>query len=93
MQPSRPRRSAASILCFYSDRENIRRLRDNEFPQAEPDKIEVIPVTPGMSIERLAKTTPIKKYPVERLRLLNDLYPDKEPVPGEKIKIVALGRS
>jgi predicted Zn-dependent protease len=41
-----------------------------------------------MSIERLAKTTPIKKYPVERLRLLNDLYPDKEPVPGEKIKIV-----
>ena len=82
--------SALSSLdpVFLSSVKTFRRLRDNEFPQAEPDKIEVIPVTPGMSIERLAKTTPIKKYPVERLRLLNDLYPDKQPVPGEKIKIV-----
>ena len=46
-----------------------------------------------MTIEQLAKTSPIKKYPTERLRLLNDLYPDKEPSPGQKLKIVRVARS
>ncbi len=41
-----------------------------------------------MTSRALAKNSPIPKYPVERLRLLNDLYPDKQPVPGEKLKIV-----
>jgi len=41
-----------------------------------------------MRIEQLAKGSPILKYPVERLRLLNDLYPDKEPTPGAAIKVV-----
>ena len=36
----------------------------------------------------LGKGSPVKKYPVETLRLLNDLYPDKEPKPGQLIKIV-----
>jgi predicted Zn-dependent protease len=31
---------------------------------------------------------PIEKYPAERLRLLNDLYPDKEPVAGQWLKTV-----
>ena len=38
--------------------------------------------------EQLAKSSPITKYPTERLRLLNDLYPDKEPVAGQKLKVV-----
>ncbi len=36
----------------------------------------------------LAKSSPIPKYPLEYLRLLNDLYPDKEPEPGQWLKIV-----
>ena len=32
--------------------------------------------------------TDVWKFPVERLRLLNDLYPDKEPVAGQKLKVV-----
>jgi predicted Zn-dependent protease len=43
---------------------------------------------PGTRIEQLAKGSPIVQYPVERLRLLNDLYPDKEPTPGEVVKVV-----
>jgi predicted Zn-dependent protease len=73
---------------FTSSLKTFRRLRDNEFPQAEPDKVRIVRATQGMTVEQLARNSPIKKYPVERLRLLNDLYPDKQPVAGEKIKVV-----
>jgi predicted Zn-dependent protease len=73
---------------FLSSVKTFRRLRDNEFPAAEPDRIQVIRATERTSMEQLAKVSPIKKYPLERLRLLNDLYPDKEPVAGQKLKVV-----
>jgi predicted Zn-dependent protease len=42
----------------------------------------------AMRIATLAARSPIEKYPAERLRLLNDLYPDKEPTPGQWLKVV-----
>jgi predicted Zn-dependent protease len=79
---------AASDPFFLSSIKTFRRLRDNEFALAEPDRIKLLTVVPGARIEQLAKGSPILKDPVERLRLLNDLYPDKEPTPGEVIKVV-----
>ena len=73
---------------FNSSVKTFRRLRDNEFPQAEPDKVRVVRATQGTTIEQLARNSPIKKYATERLRLLNDLYPDKQPVAGQKLKVV-----
>ena len=73
---------------FNSSLNTFRRLRDNEFPQAEPDKIRIVRAAPGTTVEQLARNTPITKYPTERLRLLNDLYPDKQPVAGQKLKVV-----
>jgi predicted Zn-dependent protease len=73
---------------FLSSVKTFRRLRDNEFPQAEPDRINVVQVRAGTTVEQLARNSPIKKYALERLRLLNDLYPDKEPVAGQKLKVV-----
>jgi len=73
---------------FLSSVKTFRRLKDNEFTAAEPDRIKVVTAGDKTSIEQLARKSPIKKYPTERLRLLNDLYPDKEPVPGQKLKIV-----
>jgi predicted Zn-dependent protease len=85
-------RQAAGLASFdpvfKSSVKTFRRLRDNEFPKAEPDKIRVIQAGQGTTVEQLARNSPIKKYPVERLRLLNDLYPDKEPVAGQKLKVV-----
>jgi predicted Zn-dependent protease len=63
-------------------------MKENEFAQAEPYKIKIIRATGTTRIADLARTSPIKKYPEEQLRLLNDLYPDKEPKPGQLIKIV-----
>ena len=66
----------------------FRRLKQSELPAAEPYKIKVITATADTRIADLAKTSPIEKYPEQMLRLLNDLYPDKEPKPGQLIKIV-----
>ena len=73
---------------FLSSIKTFRRLRDNEFRLAEPNRLRLVKATPGTRIEALAARSPLEKSPVERLRLLNDLYPDKEPQPGQWIKVV-----
>jgi predicted Zn-dependent protease len=79
---------AATDPLFLSSVKTFRRLKDNEFAMAEPDRIRVIQPPPQATIESLAKNSPIRQYPAERLRLLNDLYPNKEPVPGQRLKVV-----
>jgi Putative Zn-dependent protease len=85
-------RQAAGLTSFepvfLSSVKTFRRLRDNEFQQAEPDHLAVIQTRSDTTVEQLAKNSPIQQYALERLRLLNDLYPNKEPVPGQKLKIV-----
>jgi predicted Zn-dependent protease len=78
----------ASDPLFMSSIKTLRRLRDNEFKLAEPNRIRLIKASPQTRIATLAAASPIEKYPAERLRLLNDLYPDKEPTPGQSLKVV-----
>ncbi|HEY4368459.1 MAG TPA: M48 family metalloprotease [Steroidobacteraceae bacterium] len=73
---------------FMSAAKTFRRLHENEFAQAEPYKIKVIRADGNTRIADLARTSPVKKYAAEQLRLMNDLYPDKEPKPGQLLKIV-----
>jgi predicted Zn-dependent protease len=79
---------AANDALFLSSIKTFRRLRDNELQLAEPRRIKLIKATTGTRIAALAASSPIEKYPAERLRLLNDLYPDKEPTPGQWLKVV-----
>lgn len=73
---------------FMSTIKTFRRLKQNEFALAEPYKIKVIRATETTRIADLAKTSPLPEYAEQQLRLLNDLYPNKEPQPGQPIKIV-----
>jgi predicted Zn-dependent protease len=73
---------------IMSSVKTFRRLKDREFKLAEPDRIQVIKATADTRIETLAAKSPLPKYAAEKLRLLNDLYPDKEPTPGQLIKVV-----
>lgn len=73
---------------FMSTIKTFRRLKDSEFAQAEPYKIRTIRAGANTRIADLARSSPIKKYPAELLRLMNDLYPDKEPKPGQLLKII-----
>lgn len=73
---------------FMSTIKTFRRLKQNEFAQAEPYKIKIIRATQTTRIAELAKHSPLPKYAEQQLRLLNDLYPDKEPKPGQLVKVV-----
>jgi predicted Zn-dependent protease len=79
---------AAEDPLFMSSIRTFRRLKDNEFALAEPTRIELVKATPQTRIEALAQSSPIRPYPAEQLRLLNDLYPDKEPAAGQTLKVV-----
>ncbi len=73
---------------MMSSIKTFRRLRENEFALAEPYKIKLVQATAATKMADLAKNSPLEKYPVESLRLYNDLYPNKEPQPGQMVKVV-----
>ncbi len=50
--------------------------------------IRLITAKAGTRFSTLARQSPIPKYAEAQLRLLNDLYPDGEPVAGQRLKIV-----
>jgi predicted Zn-dependent protease len=78
----------AADPLIMSATKTFRRLRSNEYPLAEPYKIRIIRADANTRIADLAKASPLKEYAAETLRLLNNLYPDKEPQPGQLLKIV-----
>jgi predicted Zn-dependent protease len=82
------RGTPAADPLFMSTIKTFRRLRDNEFPLAEPHKVKTITVPPGVTMADIAKNSPLKEYAVDTLRLMNDLYPNKEPQAGQLLKIV-----
>jgi predicted Zn-dependent protease len=73
---------------FLSTANTFRRMRPNEFALAEPYRLHVMRATEGTTMEALAKEARIPKYPLQQLRLINSLYPDGEPKPGDLIKTV-----
>ncbi|MGH8135398.1 MAG: M48 family metalloprotease, partial [Steroidobacteraceae bacterium] len=73
---------------FLSTAQTFRRMRAGEFALAEPYRLHIVRAVPGDTIEELAKNSAIQKYPVQQLRLFNDLYPKGEPTPGTWIKVV-----
>jgi predicted Zn-dependent protease len=73
---------------FLSTAHTFRRMRANEFPLAEPNRLHIMRAGEGTTIETLAKESPITKYPLQQLRLINNLYPSGEPKPGDLVKTV-----
>ena len=73
---------------FLSTFQTLRPLKPSEFPLAEPYRIRLVKAQNGTKVEQLAKDSPIQKYPVQTLRLINDLYPNKEPAAGQLVKVV-----
>lgn len=78
----------AADPVIMSSVKTFRRLRDNEFAMAEPYKLKLVQATAATRMADLAKNSPIEKYPLESLQLYNDLYPNKEPAPGQTLKVV-----
>jgi len=67
---------------------SMRQLKRAERELAKPKNIKLVRAKSGDTFAKLAKSSDIQNHPVEQLRLLNGMYPDGEPKPGQLIKIV-----
>ena len=63
-------------------------LSDKERALAKPQRIQIIEASPGTRFAALARESAIPSHPEAQLRLLNGLYPNGEPKPGDVLKIV-----
>ncbi len=73
---------------FFRTVSSIRKLNKKERELASEKKIKLLRVQPGDTFARLAKNSRLTRYAEDQLRLLNGLYPDGEPKPGQLIKII-----
>lgn len=73
---------------IVSAMKSFRKLDARGQRSAETPSIAVVDANKGTTMERLASASPLTIYAEAQLRLLNDLYPEGEPEPGQKVKIV-----
>ncbi|RBP48940.1 M48 family metalloprotease [Arenicella xantha] len=74
--------------AFLSVTKSVRRLKSSEMSLAEGRSIKVVTAQRGDTIASLAAQSNLDKYQQEQIRLINNLYPDGEPRPGQRIKVV-----
>ena len=68
---------------------SLRTLSKTEISQLVPLTVEVLDVRPGSTSESLAAGLPFSSLRLERFQVLNGFNPGEQPVPGEKVKIIA----
>lgn len=60
----------------------------DDFQVAKLPKLQVVRAEVGTTMEQLAAESPITNYALDKLRVMNGLYPLGQPEPGQLIKIV-----
>jgi predicted Zn-dependent protease len=68
--------------------QTMRHLKPSEYPLAQPYRLKVMQATEKTKIEDYVQNMPVEKFKKEELELLNGLYPNREPKPGDMIKVV-----
>ena len=66
----------------------LRGLKPSEFPLAEPYRVKVIKANNKTNLSDYAADMPEDKFKKETLELINALYPNMEPAPGQLFKII-----
>ena len=66
----------------------LRGLKPSEFPLAEPYRIKVVKAVKGTELTDYVQDMPEDKFKKETLELINAMYPNREPQPGQLFKIV-----
>lgn len=67
---------------------SFRNLSAAERKQIKPLTVHIITAKPGDTVEKLAQRSPLGLSAARYLRLINALYPNGEPRPGDKIKVI-----
>ncbi len=73
---------------FLSVIKSFRPMTRAEYQQAQPLRLHRVKARSGQTIEALAKGSKLPGDALATLRLLNNLYPDGEPKPGDWLKVV-----
>jgi len=68
--------------------QTLRGLRPAEFPLAEPYRIKIVKATDKTKLSDYATDMPEDRFKKETLELINAMYPNKKPAPGQLFKIV-----
>jgi len=76
------------VIRLFDVTRSVRKLKRNEVALATGRKIKLVKVRRGDTIKSLAKKSNLNSYGEAQIRLINDLYPDREPKPGQLIKII-----
>lgn len=64
------------------------RMTREDFKIARVPKLQVVRAEEDTTMESLAAESPITNYALDKLRVINGLYPHGQPKPGQLIKIV-----
>ena len=67
---------------------SIRRLESAERGIAAGHRIRLVRAKPGDTFAGLARRSPLGEFAEEQLRLLNGMFPEGEPAPGQLLKII-----
>ncbi|MBC9249069.1 peptidase M48 Ste24p [Pseudomonas alcaligenes] len=67
---------------------SFRPLQSGERQLGEPRRLHLVRYQAGQSLDALARDMADEDQPLLRLRLLNGLYPDAQPQPGDQLKVV-----
>lgn len=55
---------------------------------AKAPRVQILRAEEGTTMEALAARSPITNYALDKLRVINGLYPDGQPEPGQLIKVI-----
>lgn len=64
------------------------KMTRDDFQVAKLPKLQIVRAEEDTTMEALAAESPITNYALDKLRVMNGLYPNGQPEPGQLIKIV-----
>ncbi len=67
---------------------SLDRMNQTDYQAARKLQVRVVRADETTSFESLAEASPLPNYPIERLRLINGMYPDGQPAPGQMFKVI-----
>ena len=73
---------------FLAAARTLHALKPDEKRLADGLRLRVVKAGAGDTFAKLAARSPVSNYAESTLRLINAKYPDGEPKPGEKIKVI-----
>lgn len=81
-------KSSLPNQSFFNTVRSVRGLHADEQALASESKIDIITAREGDTFASFARQSSLTDYAEEQIRLINNMYPTGEPVPGQRIKII-----